>query len=179
MTETEQLEQAIAALEAQRAILGDAVVNTALAPMREKYQALIAEPMQIERLLHEGAAKARAIATPFLAELRHAVGLRNLAAVATPAAVEKAKAALPQFKQYREADGRFHFKLVDADGRLLLQGEGFASPREAGAVVAALKAGSAFEMKEAALWLAGAQVAMLADGVDEATLCAALGAFAD
>ncbi|MCW5853429.1 MAG: AAA family ATPase, partial [Anaerolineae bacterium] len=40
MTETEQLEQAIAALEAQRAILGDAVVNTALAPMREKLAAL-------------------------------------------------------------------------------------------------------------------------------------------
>ncbi|MCW5852381.1 MAG: tetratricopeptide repeat protein [Anaerolineae bacterium] len=35
-----QLEQAIAALEAQRAILGDAIVNTALAPMREKLAAL-------------------------------------------------------------------------------------------------------------------------------------------
>ena len=42
MTESEQLEQAIAALEAQRAILGDAVVNVALAPMREKLAALTA-----------------------------------------------------------------------------------------------------------------------------------------
>ena len=154
-------------------------IEAAVAPMREHYLALIAEPARIEKHLHEGAAKARAIATPFLGELRRAVGLRNLASVPGEAKAEKAKTAQPQFKQYREADGRFHFKLIDADGRLLLQGEGFASPREAGAVVAALKAGSAFEMKEAALWLAGAQVAVLADGVDEATLCAALGAFAD
>ena len=34
MTEREQLAQAIAALEAQRAILGDAVVEAALGPMR-------------------------------------------------------------------------------------------------------------------------------------------------
>ena len=154
-------------------------IEAAVAPMREHYLALIAEPARIEKHLHEGAAKARAIATPFLAELRQAVGLRNLASVPQAARAEKAKAALPQFKQYREADGRFHFKLVDGDGRLLLQGEGFASPREAGAVVGALKQGAAFEMKATALWLEGAQVAALADGVDESDLRAALGAFAD
>lgn len=42
MSEREQLEQAIAALEAQRAILGDAVVDVAVAPMREKLAALAA-----------------------------------------------------------------------------------------------------------------------------------------
>ncbi len=36
MNEREQLEQAIQALQAQRAILGDAVVQAALGPMREK-----------------------------------------------------------------------------------------------------------------------------------------------
>ena len=154
-------------------------IEAAVGPMREHYEALIAEPARIEKHLHEGAAKARAIATPFLAELRHAVGLRNLASVPRAAKAEKAKTALPQFKQYREADGRFHFKLLDADGRLLLQGAGFASPREAGAVVAALKQGAAFEMQGLALWLEGAEVATLGDGVDEAALRAALGAFAD
>jgi tryptophanyl-tRNA synthetase len=154
-------------------------IEAAVAPMREHYLALIAEPARIEKHLHEGAAKARAIATPFIAELRHAVGLRKLSTVAGATKAERAKAALPQFKQYREADGRFHFKLVDTDGRLLLQGEGFASPREAGAAVSALKQGSAFDMKAEALWLAGAPVAMLADGVDEAALRAALAAFAD
>ena len=51
----------------------------------------------------------------------------------------KAKVALPVFKQYREADGRFYFKLLAGDGRLLLQSEGFASGQEAGQWVARLK----------------------------------------
>jgi class 3 adenylate cyclase len=38
--QTAQLEAAIAALEAQRAILGDAVVEAAIAPMREKLATL-------------------------------------------------------------------------------------------------------------------------------------------
>ena len=42
------------------------------------------------------------------------------------------------FKQYREADGRFHFKLVDGD-RVLLLSRGFDSPKDAGQRVAALK----------------------------------------
>src|SRR5690349_10615269 len=40
MTEREQLEQAITALESQRLVLGDAVVDAALAPMREKLATL-------------------------------------------------------------------------------------------------------------------------------------------
>ena len=41
MNESEQLEQAIAALEDQRAGLGDAVVDAAQAPLREKLAALM------------------------------------------------------------------------------------------------------------------------------------------
>jgi tryptophanyl-tRNA synthetase len=63
-----------------------------------------------------------------------------MVAVAAPAAAAKAKAALPSFKQYREADGRFYFKLVAADGRVLLQSDAFGSGREAGQCVARLKA---------------------------------------
>ena len=52
MNERTQLEQAIAALEGQRAILGDAVVNAALAPMREKLATLSAQqPAGQERKL--------------------------------------------------------------------------------------------------------------------------------
>jgi tryptophanyl-tRNA synthetase len=43
------------------------------------------------------------------------------------------------FKQYREADGQFYFKLVDAQGRLLVQSDAFASPKDAGARIAELK----------------------------------------
>ena len=43
MTEREQLEQAIAALEGQRETLGNAVVETALAPMRARLAELAAQ----------------------------------------------------------------------------------------------------------------------------------------
>ena len=50
-----------------------------------------------------------------------------------------AKVAAPAFKQYREKDGRFYFKLLAADGRLLLQSTGFDSPRDAAALIGALQ----------------------------------------
>ncbi len=103
-----------------------------IAPMREVYDELMRDPAQIERTLKAGAEKARAIATPFTQRLRHAVGLRplQLAAESAPAA-KQAKTQLPVFKQYREKDGLFYFKLTDARGEVLLQSTGFANPREA------------------------------------------------
>jgi tryptophanyl-tRNA synthetase len=53
-------------------------IEAALAPMRSRYESLVADPAQIEQRLQEGAAKARAIAGPFLGELRRAVGLRSV-----------------------------------------------------------------------------------------------------
>jgi tryptophanyl-tRNA synthetase len=110
-----------------------------IAPMREAYLALINNPAQIEAVLLAGAAKARAIATPFMAQLRHAVGLRQLGSVGKEKSAKASKVAKPAFKQYREADGKFYFKLVDANGRLLLQSLGFASPKEAGQTIAQLQ----------------------------------------
>ncbi|MBN1954499.1 MAG: AAA family ATPase, partial [Anaerolineae bacterium] len=48
MREREQLEQAIAVLEGQRAVLGDAVVDAALGPMREKLAQLQAQAVPPE-----------------------------------------------------------------------------------------------------------------------------------
>ena len=110
-----------------------------LTPMRERYETLMRDPGAIEDILLAGAAKARKLSTPFMAELRHAVGLRNLRATTEAKAGKATKAALPSFKQYRESDGRFHFKLVDAQGRLLLQSQGFASPKDAGAAIGRLQ----------------------------------------
>ncbi|MCZ8256379.1 MAG: tryptophan--tRNA ligase, partial [Polaromonas sp.] len=117
-------------------------IDREVAPMRERYHALIADPGKIEAILQAGAQKARAEATPFMAELRHAVGLRNLAAKpAAPAKTKASKSAAPAFKQYREKDGRFYFKLQDADARVLLQSEGFDSPRDAAQMIATLQKG--------------------------------------
>ena len=116
-------------------------IEAEIGPMRERYEQLIAHPEEVERLLLRGAEKARAIATPFMAELRHAVGLRPLQAAsgAKPAQPATKTAASCSFKQYREADGRFYFKLVDAAGQLLLQSRGFESPRDAGQAVKRLQ----------------------------------------
>ncbi len=51
MGEREQLEAAIAALTVQRALLGDAVVEAALAPMRGRLAALQAPPPEEQRKL--------------------------------------------------------------------------------------------------------------------------------
>lgn len=54
------------------------LINSELSEARERYEALIAEPQQIEERLLEGAEKARAYATPFLNRIRDAVGIRRL-----------------------------------------------------------------------------------------------------
>jgi tryptophanyl-tRNA synthetase len=53
-------------------------IEATVAPMRSRYESLMADPSAVERLLQEGAARARAIAAPFLRVLRGAVGLREL-----------------------------------------------------------------------------------------------------
>jgi tryptophanyl-tRNA synthetase len=114
-------------------------IDREVAPMREKYHALMENPSQVEALLQAGAAKARAVATPFMAHLRHAVGLRSLAATQVTQAVKTNKSTLASFKQYREKDGQFYFKLVDTQGGVLLQSRGFASPKVAGQSIALLQ----------------------------------------
>jgi tryptophanyl-tRNA synthetase len=115
-------------------------IDQEVAPMRDAYQRYIDNPGEVEDILQAGAMKARKIATPFVAQLRHAVGLRNLRAQATQKSAKAAKAALPVFKQYRESTGQFHFKLVDAQGKLLLESAGFAAPKDAGQAIARLQA---------------------------------------
>ncbi|PJK07282.1 tryptophan--tRNA ligase [Lysobacteraceae bacterium NML71-0210] len=119
-------------------------MESEIAPLRERYDALIARPDEIEAILQDNAHRLRErYAKPLLAKLRDAVGLRNLNAVPRPATEktqEKTNAA-PIFKQYREQDGKFYFKLILGDV-LLLQSRGFDSPKEAGQCVAALKAGN-------------------------------------
>ncbi len=123
-------------------------IDREIAPMRERYRALIDEPEQIERILQAGALKARELSRPFMARLRQAVGLRRLAAApAAPVTAKASKASKAGFKQYRERDGLFYFKLHDATGRTVLQSRGFASPQEAGQAIGRLQSerGAALE----------------------------------
>jgi len=144
-------------------------IEDAVAPMREQYEVLIARPAELEEILLEGARKARDLTVPLLDELRQAVGLGAFTAAQAAAGPARAQAQkLPQFKQYREADGRFFFKLVDGEGSLLLQGDGQASPREAGQLIARLRregADALHEMEQRTVGLLGERVGTLADGV--------------
>ncbi|MBA3058465.1 MAG: tryptophan--tRNA ligase [Gammaproteobacteria bacterium] len=122
-------------------------IDDEIAPLREVYQALLDDPVRIESILRAGAAKARQIATPFMGRLRQAVGLRDLRTQSSKAA-KSVKSALPLFKQYRESDGQFYFKFLDAQGRLLLQSAGFASPKVAGQAIGLLQAQGASALSE-------------------------------
>jgi tryptophanyl-tRNA synthetase len=117
-------------------------IDREIAPMRETYESLMGNPAKIEAILLKGADKARQIGTPFMQTLRQAVGLRGLGGLQTATKPDKktVKAAAATFKQYREADGKFYFKLVDAHATVLLQSRGFDSPKEAGAAIAHIKA---------------------------------------
>jgi tryptophanyl-tRNA synthetase len=115
-------------------------IDAEVAPMRERYESLVARPAVVEAMLRDGAERLRdRYAKPFLAELRQAVGLRDLSQQAQAEGKAATKTASPAFKQYRESDGKFYFKLLAADGRLLLQSIGHHSPKEAGQRIARLK----------------------------------------
>ncbi len=112
-------------------------IETDVAPMRARYDELMAKPAQIEAILQEGARKARAIAVPLVAELRDAIGLRSGAAVAVaaPAAASVPKADKPpRFASFRDGDGRFRFRLFSGDGEELLLSQPFDDPKAAGAL---------------------------------------------
>jgi len=125
-------------------------IDREVAPMRATYEELINNPTKVDAILLKGAAKARELATPFIQELRHAVGLRALAnsGAATGSPTKTARATVPTFKQYREKDGQFYFKLVDSQSRTLLQSLGFASPKEASLAIGQLQQNDAQALAE-------------------------------
>lgn len=55
-----------------------ALIESQVAPAREKYEALMANPQDIEQALQAGAEKARAHSRALLADVKHAIGIRPL-----------------------------------------------------------------------------------------------------
>lgn len=125
--------------EAKKALVEK--INAEIGPMREKYEYYVSHPAELEEILQAGAVKARKIATPFIEELRHAVGLRSFAAPSAQKAdkVKESAKVIGSFKQYREADGLFYFKLAEGS-ETLLTSAGFENGRDAGMTVGKLKA---------------------------------------
>ena len=146
-------------------------IDKEIGPMRKRYEELIAHPEMIEAVLQKGAEKARKVARDLMARFRPAVGLCPFTALVPAAEEKEVREAAPKanFKQYREKDGRFYFKLA-FEGRDLFVSEGFDSGRDAGQWVKA--------MKEDASKFEGAPVTLF-EGVEKADVLRALATFAE
>ncbi|WP_110948495.1 tryptophan--tRNA ligase [Pseudomonas bohemica] len=135
-----------------------------LGEARENYHRLIERPADLEDILQTGAQKARRIATPFLGELREAVGLRSFRASTQTVATAKKKASKgARFVSFREDDGSFRFRLLAADGEQLLLSRNFADGKAAGAVTKQLQQGGELDIRTEGeaftVWLEGTCVA--------------------
>jgi tryptophanyl-tRNA synthetase len=108
-----------------------------LAPMRDIYADLMANPARIEDILQAGAQKARRLSQPLIERLRQAVGLRSSITLATGNAGSSAKAETkkPRFVSFRNEQGQFCFRLFDAAGSELFLSEPFQNPKEAGQIM--------------------------------------------
>jgi tryptophanyl-tRNA synthetase len=135
-----------------------------LSEARERYHGFMDRPADLEDILLAGAEKARSVATPFLGELREAVGLRSFRSVVQSADSGKKKAAKgARFVSFREDDGSFRFRLLAADGEQLLLSRNFADGKTAGAVSKQLQQGGELDLRSEddrfSVWLEGACVA--------------------
>jgi tryptophanyl-tRNA synthetase len=140
------------------------LLDAELAEPRERYHALLAQPADLEDILLAGAAKARKVATPFLGELREAVGLRSFRNQLQEGAAGKKKAVKSaRFVSFREDDGSFRFRLLDAEGEQMLLSESFADGKAAGQVSKRLQSGGELDVRLQnggfSVWLEGSCVA--------------------
>ncbi|MEB0091034.1 tryptophan--tRNA ligase [Pseudomonas sp. CCI1.2] len=125
-----------------------ALLDAELGEARESYHGFMARPADLEDILLAGAVKARAVATPFLGQLREAVGLRSFRSVVQNADSGKKKAAKGvRFVSFREDDGSFRFRLLAADGEQLLLSRTFADGKTAGAVSKQLQLGGELDLR--------------------------------
>ncbi|WP_341303720.1 tryptophan--tRNA ligase [Pseudomonas sp. TMP25] len=163
--------------EAKQALV--TLLEAELGEARERYQALISKPADLEDILLAGAAKARKIATPFLGELREAVGLRSFRSQDVSDANEKKKAGKSaRFVSFRDDDGRFRFRLLDASGEQLLLSISFVDGKAAGMVNKRLQSGDTLDVREQnggfAVWLDDECVATSPTFADSAAAQAAI-----
>jgi len=140
------------------------LLDSELGEARENYHRLIERPADLEDILQAGAQKARRIATPFLGELREAVGLRSFRTTTQTVAATKKKASKgARFVSFREDDGSFRFRLLAADGEQLLLSRLFADGKAAGAVTKQLQQGGELDIRTEGdaftVWLEGTCVA--------------------
>ncbi|MBB2495517.1 tryptophan--tRNA ligase [Aquipseudomonas ullengensis] len=165
------------------------LLDNELGEARERYHTLIEQPADLEDILLAGAAKARKTATPFLNELREAVGLRSfkprvvhiegaasisLSAELDGRVIKSKKTAVKaaRFVSFRDEDGSFRFRLLDAAGEQLLLSKSFADGKAAGQASKRLQSGEALDVRAQGagfgLWLDGELIGESLDFADGA-----------
>lgn len=108
------------------------LLDEQLAEPRERYHGFMAQPDKMEEILQAGAVKARTVATPFLQELREAVGLRSFAVQGADLTSSKKKAKkASRVVSFRDDEG-FRFRILSSKGEDLLLSKAFADGRGAG-----------------------------------------------
>jgi tryptophanyl-tRNA synthetase len=150
-----------------------------LGEARERYNGLLERPADLEDILLSGAAKARRIATPFLGELREAVGLRSFRSEGADRATGKKKLAkAARFVSFRDEEGGYRFRLLDANAEQLLLSVSFADGKTAGLLSKRLQSGDTPDIRVAprsfSLWLDQQPVAESPEFADAAGVEAAL-----
>lgn len=161
-----QLEEGLGWGDAKQALCNR--LEQDLAPMREKYVDLMANPARIEDILQAGAQKARKESVAVMQVLREAVGLRSLKGASGAAkAVQGTKKGdkVARFVSFRDEDGSFRFRLLAADGEELLLSQAFANPKDAGALMRRLQS----ESPDAILQTRAETLVAVLDGVDVAS----------
>lgn len=135
----ESLVQGLAWGEAKQQLFE--LLDAELAEPRARYQALMLKPSELEDILQAGATKARRIATPFLNELREAVGLRSFRAEVKASHPSKKKTGkTARFASFREPDGQFRFRFFAINGEELLLSVPFVNPKAIGPLTQTLVA---------------------------------------
>ncbi len=122
-------------------------IDQDIAPLRERYESLMATPTVIEAMLRDGARTARErLGTPFIRQLRDAVGLRDLSRMQTnqPLIIQdkkKKKTAESRIKRFKGGDGLLRFKILknltdtvasteENDDPCIMESMGFATKEE-------------------------------------------------
>ncbi|QAX81875.1 tryptophan--tRNA ligase [Candidatus Pseudomonas adelgestsugas] len=142
-----------------------------LGEARERYHQLMSRPSDMEDFLLLGAKKARAVAIPFLAEIREAVGICSFVKqTVIPIEAKRNPIKVAHFVSFRENDGSFRFRLLAADGEQLLLSCKFVDGKAANAGIKHLQSGNTLDLRIEAttfsVWLSDVMVACSATFAD-------------
>ncbi|ASY30347.1 tryptophan--tRNA ligase [Taylorella equigenitalis] len=134
-----------------------------LSPMRDRYEALISKPDDLEDILKMGAQKAIDYARPLLDKVREAVGLSSFGSVCKTESdkSKKKNKKSSKFLSFKDQDNSFKWKLISADGMELLVSKPFSDPKSAAMSSKNLLQAEGLEVADSVLSVEGEGIATI------------------